>query len=226
MELSYWRSKWRKGNIGFHMENGYPGLAKHWNSLDFNDHSAVLVPLCGKSKDLIWLSEHCQKVVGVEISELAVEQFLDENSLRAKTSFFADFKIYQTKNIELWNGDFFKLPKKNLPTFDLVYDRAALVALPPDMRQRYAAKILNLISTNTQILLHHFEYQQREMAGPPFSVSVDEINKLYGHCFHLQILEKQDLDINYYKKFQNQGLQSYFIEILSLLLPNKEESTN
>lgn len=226
MELSYWRSKWRKGNIGFHMEDAYPGLEKQWNSISINEQSAVFVPLCGKSKDLIWLSERCEQVVGVEISELAVKQFLDENYLDATISSFADFKIYQTKNIELWNGDFFKLPEHKLPSFDLVYDKAALIALSPDMRQRYVDKILNLVSVNTQILLHHFVYQQSEMTGPPFSVSIDDINTLYGQHFNLQILEKQDLGTDYYKKFQNRGLRSYFIEILSLLLPNKEESTN
>lgn len=225
MELSYWRSKWRKGKIGFHMKDGYPGLAEHWGSIDFNERAAVFVPLCGKSKDLIWLSENFDKVVGVEISEIAIEQFLKENSLEAKITSFADFKIYRSENIELWNGDFFKLPKHKLPSFDLVYDKAALIALPPDMRENYAAKIIELISEHTQLLLHLFEYHQMEMTGPPFSVSLDEVNSLYGQHFNIQILEKRDLGSDYYKKFQNRGLHSYFIEILSLLLPKEEKST-
>lgn len=225
MELSYWQSKWRKGKIGFHMNNGYPGLEKHWSSIHLDKPPTVLVPLCGKSKDLIWLSEHCKQVVGIEISELAVQQFLNENSLDAKTSKSANFKIYKTGNIELWNGDFFKLPEQKLPSFDLVYDKAALIALPPDMRKLYVEKIITLASDNTQILLHLLEYQQTEMAGPPFSVSLDEIKTLYGQHFNIQILEKQNLRIDYYKKFQKRGLQSYFIEILSLLLPKEEKTT-
>lgn len=224
MELSYWRSKWRKGNIGFHMENGYSGLEKHWNSIKLKNNSIVFVPLCGKSKDLIWLSEHCSKVVGVEISDLAVNQFFEENALDAKTSSFADFTIHRVQNIEIWNGDFFKLPKHKLPSFDLIYDRAALVALPPEMRNKYAKKILDLISPNTQILQHIFYYHQEEMPGPPFSVSPEELKNLYGEYFNLQMLERNDLNLEYYKKFQKRGLQSFFIEILSLLLP-KEEKT-
>lgn len=222
MELSYWQSKWQKGKIGFHMKNGYPGLEKHWHSLRFDDKPTVLVPLCGKSKDLSWLSDRCKQVVGVEISKLAVEQFLDENSLDATMAAFADFKIYRTGNIELWNGDFFKLPKHKLPSFHLVYDRAALVALPAAMRKKYAQKIINLVAGNTQILLHTFEYPQAEMPGPPFSVSADEVNKLYSKQFDLKVLEKKDLGINHYRKFKKRGLQSYFIEILSLLLPKEE----
>lgn len=225
MELSYWRSKWRKDKIGFHMENGYPGLEKHWGSVTLDKNPAVLVPLCGKSKDLIWLSEHCDQVVGVEISTLAVDQFFRENSLQAKKSTFADFTIYQANNIEIWNGDFFKLPKQKLPEFNLMYDRAAMVALPPEMRKQYAAKILELISANTQILLHQFYYRQEEMPGPPFSVSPEEVIKLYGKFFDINVLERNELNLNNFKKFQNRGLQSYFIEILSLLLPKEEKTT-
>lgn len=225
MELSYWRSKWRKGHIGFHMKNGHPGLEKHWNSIRFKNKSSVFVPLCGKSKDLLWLSKHCERVVGVEISELAVEQFFKENSLDVKKSAFADFTIYRAGNIEIWNGDFFKLPKRKLPSFDLIYDRASLVALPQEMRREYAAKILDLISEHTQILLHLFYYRQNEMPGPPFSVSPNEVKTLFGEHFDLQILEKSDLNVDYYKKFQNRGLESFFIEILSLLLPNEKKTS-
>lgn len=224
MELSYWRSKWRKGQTGFHMKNGYPGLEKHWNSIQLKN-PVVLVPLCGKSKDLVWLSKHSERVVGVEISDLAVEQFLEENSLDAQTSTFAGFTIYHTGNMEVWNGDFFKLPIHKLPSFDLIYDRASLVALPPDMRKEYAKKILELISNQTQILLHQFYYPQEEMPGPPFSVSPEELETLYGEHFNIQILEKNELMIDSYKKFRNRGLQSFFIEILSLLLPKVDKTT-
>lgn len=225
MELSYWRSKWRKGHIGFHMKNGYPGLEKHWDSITVKNNFSVFVPLCGKSKDLIWLSKHCKLVVGVEISERAIHQFFKENSLVAETSTFAEFTIHRAENIEIWNGDFFKLPKHKLPSFDLMYDRASLVALPPDMRKEYVAKILNLISEHTQILLQLFYYRQEEMPGPPFSVSPDEVKTLFGEHFDLQVLEKNDLNVDYYKKFQNRGLESFFIEILSLLLPTEEKTT-
>ncbi|NIT59163.1 MAG: thiopurine S-methyltransferase, partial [Aliifodinibius sp.] len=174
---------------------------------------------------LIWLAGHCERVVGVEISELAVQEFLKENSLDAKISTFADFKIYRVNNIEIWNGDFFKLPKHKLPPFDLVFDRAALVALPPETRTGYATKLLELISDHTIILQHHYHYRQEEMNGPPFSVSPDEVKKLYGAEFQIQILEHKDLNIDYYKKFQNRGLRSYFIEILSLLLPIEHSQT-
>lgn len=219
MELSYWQSRWNKGNTGFHMDSGYPGLERNWPSIGLDEGPVVLVPLCGKSKDLIWLSKHCRQVVGVEISSVAVQDFLNENNLEASGSTFAEFTIYQTGNIQIWNGDFFKLPGHKLPNVDLIYDKAALTALPPKMREQYASKVLGLVSPRTQILLHLFEYNQEEMNGPPFSVPIKEAKKHFGEKFDLKILEQKKLNINNYKKFQNRGLRSYFIEILSLLLP-------
>ena len=219
MELSYWRSKWRKGKTGFHMQDGYPGLEKNWNSIEIDNKAVVLVPLCGKSKDLIWLSQHCKTVIGVEISEIAIQEFMSENNLEASSSVSGVFTIYHTGNIQIWNGDFFKLPIQKLPPLDLIYDKAALNALPPEMRNEYASKILESVSTHTKILLHLLEYKQEEMTGPPFSVSVKQAKELFRNKFEFKILERAKLDINNYKKFQNRGLRSYFIEILSLLLP-------
>lgn len=222
MELSYWQSKWKKGKIGFHMEQGYPGLRENWKHLELNQ-PIVFVPLCGKSKDLIFLSDNCQKVIGVEISLIAVQEFLQENNLNAEMRSFGSFKIFRSGNIEIWQGDFFKLPLQKLPSFDLTYDKAALIALPPSKRQEYAAKILEMASHSTKILLHLFEYRQEEMTGPPFSVTVDEVHELFGKQFSIQILQKNYLNLDNYKKFQNRGLNSYFIEILSLLLPNEDK---
>lgn len=218
MELSYWQSKWRKGHIGFHMKNGHPGLAKYWDSVSFDSNPVALVPLCGKSKDLLFLSDHCEKVIGVEISEIAIQEFLSENNFTSKKKTFADFTIYQTKNIEIWQGDFFKLPSHKISSPGLIYDRAALVALPPKMREVYAEKIIELASPHTKIFLQIFEYPQHEMNGPPFSVSVKEVEKFFGKKFSIQILEKNHQD---FKNFKNRGLHSYFIEILSLLLPEE-----
>ena len=217
MELSYWQSRWNKGNIGFHMQEGYPGLNKHWAALDLSDDSNILVPLCGKSLDLIWLADRVKTVVGVEISEKAIHEFIEDNNLTAEQDSFATFSIYKSSNIDLWCGDFFKFPAQKYPPFNLIYDKAALVALPPSMRKRYAEKIISLSAENTQMLLHHFVYDQSEMTGPPFSVSNREIEELYGNDFDIQTLEENELKIESFQKFKMRGLQTHFTERLLLL---------
>lgn len=217
MELSYWQSRWNKGNIGFHMQEGYPGLKKHWVALDLPKNSNVLVPLCGKSLDMIWLTDRVKTVVGVEVSEKAIHEFIEENNLTTEQDSFANFTIHKTHKIELWCGDFFKFPDHKYTSYDLIYDKAALVALPPAMRNRYAEKIIALSAENTRMLLHHFVYGQSEMPGPPFSVSKWEIEELYGDYFDIKTLEENELEIESFQKFKMRGLKTRFTERLLLL---------
>jgi thiopurine S-methyltransferase len=220
MELSYWKSRWNKGNTGFHMPDGYPGLKKHWATTGIQNNATVLVPLCGKTLDIIWLASKTQKVIGVEISEKAIEEFLSLNNPDVSEESFANFTIFKSKNIELWCGDFFKLPDHKIPEIQLIYDKSALTALPEEMRIRYTSKIKSLCSGQTKILLHHFFYPRQEMNGPPFSIPEEEISALYGPDFAIQKLEQNFLDIHQYQKFMKRGLKSYLIEFLLLLSPN------
>lgn len=219
MELSYWKSRWRKKKVGFHMPGGYPGLIKHWASLKIPPSATVIVPFCGKSRDLIHLSKHCARVIGVEISEVAIHEFLTDNNLHAEHSSYKGFKIFKTGNMELWCGDFLKLPVQKIPVPDLIYDKAALVALPPEKRGAYAEKVLALSIPETRILLHHFIYNQDEMPGPPFSVTKEEIRILFGKNIDPVILEEQYLDLDHFKKFRNRGLKSGFKERFLIFTP-------
>ena len=208
MELSYWLSRWRKNKIGFHMAEGYSSLEHHLANISFPNNQTALVPLCGKSLDLITLTNHFNNVIGVEISEKAIKGFLQEQNLTATESSFADFKIFQTETITLWCGDFMKLPAHKIPAIDLIYDKAALVALPLEKRPGYAEKLVSLCSDSTFIMLHQFIYNQDEMPGPPFSVSEVELNNYFGKGFNSKLLEENNIDLNRFKKFQYRGLKS------------------
>lgn len=219
MELSYWQSRWNKGKIGFHMVGGYPGLQKHWKSLSLPDLPNVLVPLSGKSEDVDFLSEHAESVTGVEISEKAIAAFFLERGFKPKIMESHGFTIYSAGNIDLWRGDFFRFPVQKNKRYDLIYDKAALIALPEKMRLRYAEKILSIAASSAPIsyLLHIFEYDESEMNGPPFSVSLKEINALYGSFFTLNILEENELHLDRFDKFRHRGLKQNFRERLLLL---------
>jgi len=73
-----------------------------------------------------------------------------------------------------------------------VYDRASLVALPPEMRERYARHLVDILPPATQILLVTFDYPQAEMQGPPFAVSVSEVEALYGKYAEVRLLAQKD----------------------------------
>ena len=79
-----WLEVWKKNTIPFHREEFHPSLESHFNKLELKPGACVFVPLCGKSLDLIWLSKHNFKVIGVELSEIAVKSFLKKTKLNTK----------------------------------------------------------------------------------------------------------------------------------------------
>lgn len=202
------------------MPEGYPGLKKYWPDLQPENISTVLVPLCGKSVDLLWLSQHADAVTGVEVSEKAILEFMQEHNRDWTKEESGKFMIYKTGNIQLWCGDFMALPARKLPRFDLIYDKAALVALPLQMRKRYTEKILSLCSDTTIYLLHHFFYNQNEMNGPPFSVSSKEISEYFGDFFKIRVLSSIENTPRRFPKFAKRGLKSALNEQFLLMRKN------
>lgn len=199
------------------MEEVYPGLINNRRALALSPESVVLIPLCGKSVDIAWFARYAGKVIGVEISEKAILEFFEEQNLHATTGSFGRFTIFRAQNIEIWCGDFLKLPVHKMPDISLIYDKAALVALPPHMREKYARKLITIAAAQTKLLLQSFDYKQAEMPGPPFSVQLNEIEQLFGNFFSIAHLEKKDRLLNNYQKFVKRGLKSYLIEYLLLL---------
>ena len=219
MELSYWKARWQKNKTGWHMNDVYPHLPAYWPNLQLEKGSAVLVPLCGKSLDLLWLKNHGYRVIGVDISPKAAENFFRDNRLDFKTSTKASFTVYKGDNLSIWCGDFFKLEAGFLPEISAIYDKAALIALPKGQRKRYAQKVLTICNQSTQMLMNTFEYEQDEMNGPPFSVFTDELAELYGEHFTIELLHEESIMENLVK-FQHRGLSSYLIEKVYHLRPS------
>ena len=218
MELSYWQSRWKKDKTGFHMPGGYPGLRAHWHALDLPDQPKILVPLCGKTEDLLYLESQNGIVTGVEISEKAVIEFFEEHNRTFSVREKGGFNIYQSGSIELWQGDFMKFPAPDAP-FDLIYDKAALVALPLEKRPSYADHLSTCAGSTGQILLHHFIYPQKQMTGPPFSVGSEEVEKYFSERYRIYTLEEQILSSDLFPPFQRRGLESPLTERFLHLQP-------
>lgn len=179
MQHDFWHQRWQQNQIGFHNTEINPHLQTHWPFLGMGRDKRVLVPLCGKSRDLLWLLAQGHSVVGVELSPLAVEAFFSENGLQPTTRHQGAFTISEVDGLQILCGDFFALRPEDVGRIDAVYDRAALVALPPEMRLEYAALMSSLLESGASTLLVVFDYPQHEMPGPPFSVDESEIELLY-----------------------------------------------
>ena len=193
MEPKFWQERWARNQLGFHLPEVNPYLERHWPSLALAEGAKVLVPLCGKSLDLMWLATQGHRVLGVELSEQAVEAFFSEQSLTPRITQRGVFTVYQADLIEVWCGDFFALDAEVLADCTAVYDRAALIALPPLMRSQYTEQLNNMLRPGCQGLLITLDYDQTQKAGPPFAVTDEEVKVLFGADWVLKVLEEQDI---------------------------------
>ncbi|MFO2464056.1 thiopurine S-methyltransferase [Pseudomonas sp. 15FMM2] len=193
MDSTFWHERWAHNQIGFHLPEVNPYLQRYWPSLALAHDARVLVPLCGKSLDLMWLANQGHRVVGVELSQKAVEEFFCEQRLTASISQRGAFKVYQAGAVELWCGDFFTLTADDVAGCTALYDRAALIALPKSMREQYAGHLNALFVQGSSGLLITLDYDQGQKAGPPFAVDDVEVQTLLGAHWRLSTLERRDI---------------------------------
>lgn len=193
MQKDFWIEKWNQKQTGFHQSDVNAFLQKYWAHTGARAGAAVFVPLCGKSRDMIWLQEQGHAVLGVEFSPLAVADFFGENGLEPATAPRGAFVESAAGDIRLLCGDFFDLVREDLEGVRAVYDRAALIALPPDLRKNYAARLKDLLPPGCVLLLVTLEYPQGAISGPPFSVTEEEVSSLFAGARALRLLERQDV---------------------------------
>ena len=175
-----WLERWRKGTTGWHRSDINPQLIENINQLVEARSQKIFVPLCGASLDMKYLIDHGFHVLGVELSSLAIDRFFNENQIEYKVSKVGDFDLYQGKNIDIYCGDFFKLKRDYLDEVSYIYDRAALIALNPDLQKKYVGHLKEILPNGSKILLLTMFYPENEMEGPPFSVGDDNVEDLFA----------------------------------------------
>jgi thiopurine S-methyltransferase len=195
MEPEFWHQRWEEKAIGFHEKEANPLLVKHFDRLGLGRGARVFVPLCGKTLDIAWLAAQGCGVVGVELSPIAVQELFDQDLLAGtgaepEIAELGKLTRYSTANIEVFVGDLFDLAPQVLGKVDAVYDRAALVALPGQMRRRYTAHLMDITNRARQLLIT-FDYDQAKMDGPPFSVPADEVHRHYDRSYQVSLLESR-----------------------------------
>jgi thiopurine S-methyltransferase len=180
MQREFWLDRWDRNEIGFHQTEVNPWLERYWGSLGVAAGRPVFVPLCGKSLDLGWLAGQGHPVVGVEFAEAAVRAYFEEAGQPCRVERCIRMPCWVGGGISIYCGDFMELTAFELRGVAGVYDRAALVALPPRMRLWYVDHLLRIVPDQTRILLVTLEYDQRLWPGPPHSVTGPEVERLYG----------------------------------------------
>lgn len=195
MDQEFWHKKWATNEIAFHRQEIHPLLQKHWPDPVNRQSGSVLVPLCGKSRDMTWLAERGHPVIGCEISEIAVKAFFDEQQIIPQQHEKYGVSIYEAGYVRLVCGDFFMMPDELLSEVRLVYDRAALIALPEDMRSKYVTRLREVLAGDVRILLITMEYEPGQISGPPFSVVRDNIHELFSGWCRIEEVDKAEAEV-------------------------------
>lgn len=205
MDIDFWQQRWSKNQTGFHLPEVNSCITRFWAELEVNMPSTVLVPLCGKTLDMVWLASQGYSVLGVECSHKAIAEFYSEQKLTAVIAKHRNFTLHHHAQVSLLEGDFFKLDNVILQNVSAVYDRASLIALPDHLRSHYVDLLTAALPEHASILLITLEYQQAVMQGPPFSVSHNEVRRLYQESFDISLLHERNI-INESPGFSQKGL--------------------
>jgi thiopurine S-methyltransferase len=194
MQQSFWQARWDEGRIGFHLGEVNPALVRHFSTWlgegNASGQHRVLVPLCGKTLDLAWLCQSGLEVHGVEFVENAAKAYFEEHQLKLSVSDLGRIKRFSNAGLSLYIGDFFALQPSDFPAFDLIYDRAALVAIAPELRDPYAAQLARLSAPKGRLLLINLVHDMG--GGPPFTIPERELRRILEPHFELE--ELSDLD--------------------------------
>ncbi len=192
MKQDFWLERWEHKQIGFHQPTGHPWLREHWPQLSLVAASRVLVPLCGKSQDMLWLAEQGHRVTGIELSEIAAREFFDEAGPEPIDASATALSIASSAMTSRFAWAISSICRAaELARFEGFYDRAALIALPDDMRRAYVDHLMSGLRRGATGLLITFDYDPAVMNGPPFNVDDEDVGALYGRYAHVDLLAER-----------------------------------
>lgn len=178
MESSFWHKCWERSALGFHQQQIHPFLTGHFKLMCSPSDKHVFVPLCGKTLDMAYLAKFLH-VSGNELSAIACRDFFKDNGIEYQQQTLGDFTHYSCPKLSLLQGDFFKLSSDTVGMVDWIYDRAALIALPIPMQQQYVTHLKHFFSAHTRLFLVTLEFPQKQITGPPFAITANDVKKLF-----------------------------------------------
>jgi thiopurine S-methyltransferase len=195
-----WQARWEEGRIGFHQDVANELLAQFWPKLVPDSSVSVLVPLCGKSRDMTWLHQRGHSVLGVELTEIACKAFFEEQEFPYDVERVGTHDVYIGKGvadgIRIFCGDLFELQSEQISGVGAWYDRAAIVALPPEIQRTYADWLASMLGSGTPGFMLTFDYPRGVRTGAPYPVSLADVESLFGDSFKVLLLDETDLGSN------------------------------
>jgi len=193
-----WKNRWSANNIGWHRNNINNFLEEFWSLIkrDLPQQPKACVPLCGKTLDLKMLYDAGCEVVGVEVSELAVSQFFQEQNLEYDASKIDGIDVWQTKDkrLRIYLMDLYQFPRMKDDEFDFIWDRGSFVAINREDRKKYVSTMAQLMKVGGVHLLEFFIYNPEEYSGPPHSSTKEELTQLWSATHAVEFLTQLDMN--------------------------------
>jgi len=193
VDFEFWNNCWARPTQPFHLIRPHHFLVEHFERY-LSPQSSVLLPLCGKTQDLTFLAQNGVKAVGVEFNPEAVSAFFQDNSVKPTITDVENKQLFQGDKIDLWLADFFDISPDDIGLFELIFDRAALIALPDSMRAQYAKHLTHFLADEGTLLLVTMDYDANEMSGPPFLVDEHELHQLFPEATITEIQRQSILE--------------------------------
>ena len=201
MKHEFWAERWSEGLIGFNQSEVNAHLRTHWPSLELDSSARILVPLCGKSIDLLWLREQGHAVVGVEFVEQAIHDFFSDHAIPYEPTALGWRATDNGPPLTLVRHDFMTLQPQQIGRFDAVYDRASVVALPPDLQFDFGRAMGVLLQPKCVGILLSFEYPPEQRQGPPFATDRNRLREILGTNVEIELIDRHDLDSSEVERF-------------------------
>ncbi len=215
MQAKDWLDRWHKNQIGFHEGEVNTYLKQYIGSFNLNPGDRIFMPLCGKAHDIAWLARQGFEVIGIELSSVAIEAFFAEFKMQYQQFESEQFVLRRSGNIMLLEGDYFDLQAQDLEGCKLIFDRAALIAIDETNRGRYSQHMRSITPLADEMLLVTLDYDQLVMAGPPFSVTEDEVFQHFQDDYEICLLERHEV-VDEQPRWREKGLNSLLESVYRL----------
>jgi len=194
----FWGARYQSKNIGWQLADVHPKLLEYLPMITKGQKpKKFFIPLSGKTIDIPYLISLGHQVFAIEFLPETIEEWNVEHSLGLKHDKATSIFSTDDGQLTVFSGDFQNCPIENWGPFDVIWDRAAFIALDYSLRSQYAELLKRSVQADSQnehefqFLLQTVEYDKKLYGGPPQCVTDDDIKKYFSSWASVKLLEKK-----------------------------------
>lgn len=170
LNANYWDNQYINGETGWDLGMVSPPIKNYVDTIT-NKNISILIPGCGNAYEAAYMVQQgFNNVTLIDISSALVEKLREQ---------------FGQAPIRILHGDFFE----HQGTYDLIIEQTFFCALNPSLRERYTAKMFQLLQPNGKLVGLMFN-KEFEKQGPPFGGSKADYEQLFLPMFELKQMDE------------------------------------